>query len=85
VSLVSSMLKVPKPAASPAASWTSASRIASAATLVLSAAASFCSQPSSTFPLSYARYAHLLDQQADEDSLVVPQEEASEDAHYRTR
>jgi hypothetical protein len=38
MSLVSSMLKVPKPAASPAASWTSAGRIAAAATLVLGAA-----------------------------------------------
>src|SRR5215217_610112 len=36
--LVSSMLKVPKPEASPAASWTSAGRIAAAATLILSAA-----------------------------------------------
>ena len=53
--LVSSMLKVPKPAATPAASWTSAGRIAAAVTLVLGAAASFCSQPSSTFPLAYAR------------------------------
>jgi hypothetical protein len=80
MSLVSSMPKVPKPAGSPAASWTSASRIAAAATLVLGAAASFCSQPSSTFPLAYARYAHLPDQHADEASLVVPEEEASEDA-----
>jgi hypothetical protein len=78
--LVSSMLKVPKPAASPAASWASAGCIATAATLVVGAAASFCSQPSSTFPLAYARYAHLLDQHADEASLVVPEEEASEDA-----
>ena len=78
--LVSSMLKVPKPAASPAASWTSAGRIAAAVTLVLGAAASFCSQPSSKFPLAYARYAHLPDQHADEASLVVPEEEASEDA-----
>jgi hypothetical protein len=38
MSLVSSMLKVPKPAASPAASWTSAGRIAAAVTLVLGAA-----------------------------------------------
>ena len=38
MSLVSSLLKVPKPAASPAANWTSASRIAAAATLILSAA-----------------------------------------------
>ncbi len=38
MSLVSSMLKVPKPEASPAASWTSAGRIAAAATLILSAA-----------------------------------------------
>jgi hypothetical protein len=38
MSLVSSMLKVPKPAASPAANWTSAGRIAAAATLILSAA-----------------------------------------------
>ena len=38
MSLVSSMLKVPKPAASPAASWTSAGRIAAAVTLVLAAA-----------------------------------------------
>jgi hypothetical protein len=36
--LVSSMLKVPKPAASPAANWTSAGRIAAAVTLVLGAA-----------------------------------------------
>jgi hypothetical protein len=78
--LVSSMLKVPKPEASPAASWASAGCIATAATLVVGAAASFCSQPSSTFPLAYARYAHLPDQQADEASLVVPEEEASEDA-----
>jgi hypothetical protein len=41
--LVSSMLKVPKPAASPAASWTSAGRIAAAATLILSAAFSLAS------------------------------------------
>ena len=38
MSLVSSMLKVPKPAASPAANWTSAGRIAAAVTLVLTAA-----------------------------------------------
>jgi hypothetical protein len=38
MSLVTSMLKVPKPAASPAATWTSAGRIAAAATLVLGAA-----------------------------------------------
>jgi hypothetical protein len=38
MSLVSSMLKVPKPAASPAASWPSAGRIAAAVTLVLAAA-----------------------------------------------
>jgi hypothetical protein len=38
MSLVSSMLKVPKPATSPAANWTSAGRIAAATTLVLSAA-----------------------------------------------
>jgi hypothetical protein len=80
MSLVSSMLKVPKPAASPAASWTSAGRIAAAATPILGAASSFCSRPSSTFPLAYARYAHLPDQHADEASLVVPEEEASEDA-----
>jgi hypothetical protein len=36
--LVSSMLKVPKPVASPAASWTSAGRIAAAITLILGAA-----------------------------------------------
>jgi hypothetical protein len=36
--LVSSMLKVPKPEASPAANWTSAGRIAAAVTLVLGAA-----------------------------------------------
>jgi hypothetical protein len=36
--LVSSMLKVPNPEASPAANWTSAGRIAAAATLVLAAA-----------------------------------------------
>jgi hypothetical protein len=80
--LVSSMLKVPKPAASPAASWASAGCIATAATLVVGAAASFCSQPSSTFPLAYARHTHPpLDQGADEGSLVVPQEEeASQDA-----
>jgi hypothetical protein len=74
MSLVSSMLKVAKPAASPAASWTSAGRIAAAATLILSAAASFCSQPSSKFPLAYAPYTHRLHQEADEGSLVVPQE-----------
>jgi hypothetical protein len=38
VSLVSSMLKIPKPATSPAANWTSAGRIAAATTLILSAA-----------------------------------------------
>ena len=38
MSLVSSMLKVPKPEASPAANWTSAGRIAAAVTLVLAAA-----------------------------------------------
>jgi hypothetical protein len=38
MSLVSSMLKVPKPAASPAAYWTSAGRVAAAVTLVLAAA-----------------------------------------------
>ena len=38
MSLVSSMLKVPNLAASPAATWTSAGRIAAAATLVLGAA-----------------------------------------------
>jgi hypothetical protein len=38
MSLVSSMLKVPNAAASPAVNWTSAARIAAAATLVLSAA-----------------------------------------------
>jgi hypothetical protein len=38
MSLVSSMLRVPKPAASPAANWTSAGRITAAATLVLGAA-----------------------------------------------
>jgi hypothetical protein len=54
MSLVSSMLKVPKPEASPA-SWTSAGRIAAAATLILGAAASVCSQPSSKYPLTYAR------------------------------
>jgi hypothetical protein len=43
MSLVSSMLKVPKPAASPAANWTSAGRTAAAATLVLGAAFSFAS------------------------------------------
>jgi hypothetical protein len=41
--LVSSMLKVPKPEASPAANWTSAGRIAAAATLVLGAAFPFAS------------------------------------------
>ena len=46
MSLVSSMLKVPKPEASPAANWTSAGRIAAATTLVLGAA----------FPLA----AHLM-------------------------
>jgi hypothetical protein len=41
----------------------------------------FYSQPSSKFPLAYyARYTHPLDQEADEGSLVVPQQEASEDA-----
>jgi hypothetical protein len=80
MSLVSSMLKVPKPAASPAASWTSAGRIAAAATLVLGVAASFCSQPSSTFPLAYAQYTRPLDQEVDEGSLVVSQEEESENA-----
>jgi hypothetical protein len=44
--LVSSMLKVPNPEASPAANWTSAGRIAAAVTLVLAAA----------FPLS----SHLM-------------------------
>jgi hypothetical protein len=78
MSLVSSMLKVPKPEASPAASWTSAGRIAAATTLILGAAATFCSQPSSKCPLAYAQYTHPLDQEADEGSLVVPQE--SEDA-----
>ncbi len=39
-----------------------------------------CSQPSSKFPLAYARYTHPLDQEADEGSVVVPQEEASQDA-----
>jgi hypothetical protein len=48
--LVSSMLKVPKPEASPAANWTSAGRIAAAATLVLGAA----------FPLPLA--SHLMAQ-----------------------
>ncbi len=38
MSLVSSMLKVPNLAASPAANWTSAGRIAAATTLVLGAA-----------------------------------------------
>ena len=38
MSLVGSMLKVPKPEASPAASWPSAGRIAAAVTLVLAAA-----------------------------------------------
>jgi hypothetical protein len=38
MSLVSSMLKVPKPAGSPAANWTSAGRTAAAVTLVLGAA-----------------------------------------------
>jgi hypothetical protein len=38
MSLVSSMLGIPKPAASPAASWTSAGHIASAVALVLAAA-----------------------------------------------
>jgi hypothetical protein len=38
MSLVSSMLKVPEPAASPAASWPSAGRIAAAVTLILAAA-----------------------------------------------
>ena len=38
MSLVSSMLKVPKPAGSPAANWSSAGRLAAAATLVLGAA-----------------------------------------------
>jgi hypothetical protein len=46
MSLVGSMLKVPKPEASPAAHWTSAGRIAAATTLVLGAA----------FPLA----AHLM-------------------------
>src|SRR5829696_4066320 len=46
MSLVSSMLKVPNLAASPAANWTSAGRIAAATTLVLGAA----------FPLA----AHLM-------------------------
>ena len=46
MSLVSSMLKVPKPEASPAANWTSTGRIAAATTLVLGAA----------FPLA----AHLM-------------------------
>jgi hypothetical protein len=32
------------------------------------------------FELAYARYTHLLDQEADESSLVALQEEASEDA-----
>ena len=40
--------------------------------------AAVCSQPSAKFPLAYyARYSHPLDQEADEGSLVVPQEEAS--------
>lgn len=38
MSTVASMLKVPEPTASPAANWTSAGRIAAAATLVLAAA-----------------------------------------------
>src|SRR5215213_2927474 len=38
MSLVSSMLKVPEPAASPAARWPSAGRIAAAVTLILAAA-----------------------------------------------
>jgi hypothetical protein len=74
MSLVSSMLKVSKPAASPAENWTSAGHIAATTTLVLGAAASFCSQPSSKFPLAYAPYTHRLHQEADEGSLVVPQE-----------
>jgi spore coat protein A, manganese oxidase len=33
------------------------------------------------FPLAYARYAHPLDQEAHEGCLIVPQEEASQDAN----
>jgi hypothetical protein len=51
MSLVSSMLKVPKPVGSPAASWPSAGRIAAATTLVLGAA----------FPLA----SHLMTPPAD--------------------
>jgi hypothetical protein len=39
-----------------------------------------CCQPSSKVPLGYyARYTHPLDQEADEGSLVVPQEEEASD------
>ena len=55
MSLVSSMLKVPKPEASPAASWTSAGRIAAAVTLVLAAA----------FPLASHLMAGLLGPRTD--------------------
>jgi hypothetical protein len=48
--LVSSMLKVPNPEASPAANWTSAGRIAAAVTLVLAAA----------FPLASHLMAQLM-------------------------
>lgn len=62
--------------------WWFARRVSHVAAVLLCAwgPAPVCSQPSSKFPLAYARYTHPLDQEADEGSVVVPQEEASQDA-----
>jgi hypothetical protein len=61
MSLVSSMLKVPKPEASPAANWTSAGRIAAAVTLVLAAA----------FPLASHLMAALIGPRTDRTIVAL--------------
>jgi hypothetical protein len=60
MSLVSSMLKVPNLAASPAANWTSAGRIAAATTLVLGAAFPLASHVMAPDPYSTIDWFHWI-------------------------
>ena len=65
MSLVSSMLKVPNLAASPAANWTSAGRIAAATTLVLGAAFPLASHVIAPDPYSAMDWFHWIAEHPD--------------------
>jgi hypothetical protein len=60
MSLVSSMLKVPKPEASAAANWTSSGRVAAAATLVLGAAFPLASHVMAPSPYPTIDWLHWI-------------------------